>query len=94
MQFEVKLPDIVIDELSHFPYDVRKRIANSIKSLEKFPFPHGNTIRKIHGTNKPIYRLRVGDYRVIYNIDMNKRQILVLTVVHRQRLEQALRTIL
>ena len=94
MNFEVKIPDAVIDELSHFPLETRKRIAGSIKSLEEFPFPRGNAIRKIRSTNKPIYRLRVGDYRVIYHLDTAKRQVLVLTVVHRQRLEQALKTIL
>ena len=94
MSFEVKLPEAVIDEMSHLPHEVRKHITSAIKTLESFPFPHGNKIRKIQGTNKPIYRLRVGDYRVVYNMDTAKRQVLVLTVIHRQKLEQALKTIL
>lgn len=94
MPFEVKLTDTVKDQLSHLPRDVRRRIALSIKTLQDFPFPRGNTIRRVRGTKKPIYRLRVGDYRAVYHLDVAKRQVIVLTVVHRQELERALRTLL
>jgi len=94
MPFEVLLPDAVKDQLSHLPRDIRQRIAQDIKTLQDFPLPHGNTIRRIQGTKKPIYRMRVGDYRVIYHLDMPKKQAIVLAVVHRQHLESALRTLL
>ena len=94
MPFEITLPDTVKDQLSHFPRSVRQRIARGIKTLQQFPFPRGNTIRRVQGTNKPIYRLRVGDYRVVYHLDVARKQAIVLTVVHRQRLERALRTLL
>ena len=94
MGFEVKLPNSVIDEISHFPLDVRKHIANAIKTLEEFPFPHGNTIKRIQGTNKPIYRFRVRDYRVIYYLDIAKKQVLILVIVHRKDLERALKEII
>ena len=94
MPFEVTLPDAVRDQLSHFPRDVRQRIARGIKTLQDFPFPHGNTIRRVQGTNKPIYRLRIGDYCVVYHLDVVRKQVIVLTVVHRQRLERVLRTLL
>ncbi|HGJ64569.1 TPA: type II toxin-antitoxin system RelE/ParE family toxin [bacterium] len=94
MPFEVFLPDAVKDQLSHLPRDIRQRIAQEIKTLQDFPFPHGNTIRRIQGSKKPIYRMRVGDYRVIYNLDTQKKQAIILSVVHRQNLESALKTLL
>ena len=94
MPFEVTLPDAVKDQLSRFPRNVRRRIARGIKTLQDFPSPRGNTIRRIQGTNKPIYRLRVGDYRIVYHLNLAEKQVIVLTVVHRQRLERALRTLL
>lgn len=94
MPFEVTLPDIVKDQLSRLPSNIRRRITQSIKTLQNFPFPHGDTIRRVKGTNKPIHRLRVGDYRVIYHLDVAKKHVLVLAVVHRQTLERALRTLL
>ena len=93
MPFEVKLTNTARDQLSHLPRDTQQRIAHNIKTLEDFPFPRGNTIRRIQGTNKPIYRLRVGNYRVVYQLDVAERQVIVLTVVHRQRLERALNTL-
>ena len=94
MPFEVTLPDAVKDQLSHFPRNVRRRIARGIKTLRDFPFPRGNIIRRVQGTTKPIYRLRVGDYRVVYYLGRAKRQVIILVVVHRQRLERVLRTLL
>lgn len=94
MPFEVLLPDVVKDQLSHLPRDIRQHIAQDIKTLQDFPFPHGNTIRRIQGTKKPIYRMRVGDYRVIYHLDTQKKQAIILSVVHRQHLESALRALL
>ncbi|MFQ6041829.1 MAG: type II toxin-antitoxin system RelE/ParE family toxin [Candidatus Poribacteria bacterium] len=90
MPFEVALPDAVKDQLSHFSRNVRRRIARGIKTLQDFPLPRGNTIRRIQGTDKPIYRLRVGDYCVVYHLDLVRKQVTVLTAVHRQRLERAL----
>jgi mRNA interferase RelE/StbE len=94
MGFKIDIPHSVIDEISHLSLDTRKHIANAIKTLEEFPFPHGNTVKKVQGTSKPIYRLRVGDYRAIYHLDIAKKQILILTVIHRKDLEKALKTIL
>jgi mRNA-degrading endonuclease RelE of RelBE toxin-antitoxin system len=73
MPFDVMLPDSVKEQLSHFPLDVRKRIANGIKTLQEFPFPHGNTVRRIQGTKKPLYRLRIGDYRAVYHLDVERK---------------------
>ena len=94
MPFDVYLTDTVKDQLSRFPLDVRRRIARGIKTLQDFPFPRGNTIRHIQGTDKPLYRLRVGDYRAIYHLDIPGKKAVVLTVVHRQNLKKALRTLL
>lgn len=94
MPFEVTLPDAVKDRLSHLPRNVRQRIARAIKTLQDFPFPRGNAIRRVQGTDKPIYRLRIGDYRVVHHLDVARKQVIVLTVAHWQRLERALRTLL
>ena len=94
MPFDVYLTDTVKDQLSRFPLDVRRRIARGIKTLQDFPFPRGNTIRRIQGTGRPLYRLRIGDYRAVYHLDIPGKKAVVLTVVHRQNLKKALRTLL
>ena len=54
------------------------RIA--IGSLADEPRPHG--VRKIEGTEKA-YRIRAGNYRVVYEIYDNENLVLILQVVRR-----------
>ena len=56
------------------------RISGKILSLGKAPRPRG--FRKL--TNREEYRLRVGDYRVLYSIDDSNRLITILAVGHRR----------
>jgi len=39
--------------------------------------------RKLQGTNK-LYRIRVGDYRIIYQVDTNKNFLTIYYVRHRR----------
>lgn len=56
------------------------RIVDGIRSLTANPRPHG--CRKLTGRDG--YRIRVGDYRVIYEVDDSARQVLVLDIGHRK----------
>jgi mRNA interferase RelE/StbE len=56
------------------------RILDEIKSLEAGPFPVG--ARKLVGSDRT-YRIRVGDYRVIYQV-IPPDLILVTRVRHRR----------
>jgi mRNA interferase RelE/StbE len=44
---------------------IRKRIARRIDALAQNPYPAG--IKKLAG-DEQIYRLRVGDYRILYQV--------------------------
>ena len=51
----------------------------------------GKTVKTIHGTKDAFHRLRVGDYRVMYDAIEEDRVILVLGIVHRGDLERWIR---
>jgi len=57
------------------------RILRRIEALEDDPTPRES--RKLGGTERT-YRLRVGDYRVVYELDSNARTIIVYYVRHRR----------
>jgi len=57
------------------------RIIKSVESLIKNPFP--KLCLKLHGTNK-LYRIRIGDYRVIYQIDNTENALTIFYVRHRK----------
>ena len=59
----------------------RRRIVNGIERLGKDPRPSG--ARKLEGS-KCTYRIRVGDYRVLYDLLDKKLVVLVVNIGHRR----------
>ena len=57
-----------------------ERLRGAIWELGDDPKPHG--CRKLSGRDG--WRIRVGDYRVIYEIDDEAREVTVLDVGHRR----------
>ena len=57
-----------------------ERLKAAIGGLDKEPRPQG--VRKIRGTEKA-YRIRVGNYRVVYEVYDNDNLVLILQVVRR-----------
>ena len=57
-------------------------IKTAIASLADNPWPYG--YKKLKGEDA--YRIRVGDYRIIYEIDNNKIIVTVVSVGHRKNI--------
>jgi mRNA interferase RelE/StbE len=70
--------------MSRFPRREYERVLRAIEGLAEVPKPTG--ARKMRGTgNLGDWRIRVGrDYRVIYRIDDEAREVLILEAGHRQ----------
>ena len=88
-KYNLIIPQTVKSQLMDLPKDLRLRILQRIKILEDNPLPYGNTIKRLRGAAEPLYRLRVGNYRVIYYLERTK--VRIEQVVHRRDLEKALR---
>lgn len=81
MTFEIIFSTIADKQLCKLPIEDQKRIANAIKRCRIRPFPH---VKKLVGC--PYFRLRVGKYRVILDIQSGKLIILVLEIGHRKNI--------
>jgi len=57
------------------------RILEAIDSLSDDPFPAHH--RKLLGSESS-YRIRIGDYRVIYQVDLENKIIIIYHVRHRK----------
>jgi len=68
-------------DLRRLPLDMRFRVADALRSLANDPRLVGS--RKLAGT-KHDWRIRVGDYRVIYEIADSIRVVRVYRVRHRR----------
>ena len=56
-----------------------RRIDEAIVKLSNHPRPVGS--KKLVGA--PLYRIRIGTYRVVYEIDDNRKTVTIVTVGHR-----------
>ena len=80
MRYRVILPKSVQKELDRLPDDAVRRILARLAELEANPRP--TDVKKLKG--RKAWRIRVGDYRVIYEIHDRQLQILVITIGHRR----------
>ena len=72
-------------ELESLSAKLVQKIFPAIEALAKEPRPKG--CRKLT-TEKNLWRIRRGDYRVIYTIDDDKRAIDIIAVRHRSKAYQ------
>jgi len=68
-------------DLRRLEADVFRRVVDGIRALAENPRPPG--CRKITGSEND-WRIRVGRYRVIYEIDDAARQVRIMRVRHRR----------
>ena len=67
-------------ELSQLPDASYTQVRDAIRDLANNPRPHG--CRKLMGRQG--WRIRVGDYRVIYDIDDKEATVTVINIGHRR----------
>lgn len=97
--YEVGFPSAAVEksfekELSRLDRPDRLRIKEAIDSLAQEPRPQG---KKLKALRPPVqialfvaqYRIRVGDYRVLYDIDDDARRVILLAL--RRRSEKTYR---
>jgi mRNA interferase RelE/StbE len=68
--------------VAKLPRQIRERIAERLRALADNPRPVGSI--KLAGED--LYRIRVGDYRIIYSIEDDRLVILVVDVGHRREI--------
>jgi mRNA interferase RelE/StbE len=81
MAYAIQFKPAALRQLEKLPRSIRNRIANKIETLADDPFPAG--CKKLSGL-PDTWRVRVGDYRVIYQLHHGTLLVLVLTVGHRR----------
>jgi mRNA interferase RelE/StbE len=64
-------------EFQRLPLPVRKRLEPHVNGLEENSRPHG--VKTMAG-HKGLFRIRVGDYRILYEIDDAARVVTVTRV--------------
>lgn len=79
--YGVELVSSAAKEFRSLEDKIKRRVAVAIDALRENPRPTG--MRKLRGHER-VYRIRVGSYRVVYEIDDQARLVQVTRIRHRR----------
>ncbi|OYD96773.1 type II toxin-antitoxin system mRNA interferase toxin, RelE/StbE family [Nostoc sp. 'Peltigera membranacea cyanobiont' 210A] len=83
MRYEVKFSKGAKKQFRKLPLDIQERIQTKINDLAIEPRPNG--VKKLQGDDNS-YRVRVGDYRVIYELNDDVLIVTVIKIGHRSEI--------
>ena len=78
--YTIRFTNSAAREFRLLPPEIKRRVAAVIDSLHRKPRPSG--VRKLRGFTE-LYRIRIGPYRLVYEIDDSMLRLLVTKVRHR-----------
>lgn len=82
MTFKIIYVSTAAKELNRLPESDFKKVQIAINSLSDDPFPPGHI--KLEGTKEKLFRIRRGNYRVVYSVRKNIITVTILKVGHRK----------
>ena len=81
MAYQVELRPAALRDFKRFPLEIQRRIRPTLDRLATNPRPPG--LEKL-ATQVNRYRIRVGDYRIIYEIRDAVLLVMVFRIAHRR----------
>jgi len=84
--YQVRITKKAVKFLQSIPRNDQDRIREKIRQLEHDPFPIGH--KKLKGNQGDVFRIRSGDYRILYVVEKEILTIIVTTVGHRKDVYQ------
>lgn len=79
--YKVILKPSVEKDPRSLPRDAVKRVFRRIETLKDDPIPR--QFIKLSGAER-LYRVRVGEYRIVFNVDTTHMQVVIQYVRHRR----------
>lgn len=86
MKYEIIISKPVQKQIDKLPTDAQPRLYQKIQSLSAIPRPDG--VLKMKGYDNE-YRVRVGNYRIRYEVDDSKAILKILHCGHRKDVYKA-----
>lgn len=79
-KYKIEIKESAVKELNSIPKKDLKKIVQKIRSLSDNPRPNGCV--KLSGRER--YRIRQGDYRILYSIENEILVVYVIKIGHRK----------
>lgn len=83
MSYRVILEQTAQRDLKALDPVIARRVQEKLLSLEQNPRPQG--VRKLRAVRPQRYRLRVGDWRVLYTVDDPLHEVRIYRIKHRAK---------
>ena len=80
--YEIVYPKSLYKDIRKIPPRKLAQIKRAIEKLADFPDVHN--IRKLKAHPLSDFRLRVGDYRILFDVEEKSRRIIILKIAHRK----------
>lgn len=84
MSYTVRLTPAAERQLDRLPRNAQSRVEKKIDALAQNPLPQG--VKKLQdsplGAN--LYRVKAGDYRIVYQIEQNVLVVLIVKIGNRR----------
>ena len=81
MAFHIEWKKSTRKDLRKLPAGSADRIVEAVENLAENPFPHG--VEKLSGSEHA-YRIRLGDYRIVYEVVTESKLVEIQRVRHRK----------
>ncbi len=81
MSYEVRLHPQVVKFLQRLPKEIAERIKDKLRSIKDDPFQFLE-----HYAGDDFYKLRIGDYRALIDVDFENKILYVELIDHRGRI--------
>ena len=80
MVYQIVWDEPAVEDIRRIETTSRQRVIKKIRSIEEHPFRFVDRL-----TGFPLFKLRVGDYRAVLDINHNTDKIIVILVGHRSK---------
>ena len=81
MAFRIEWKKSTRKDLRKLPMNAADKIVEAVERLSQNPFPHG--VEKLSGSEHA-YRIRLGDYRIVYEVVRESKLVEIQRVRHRK----------
>lgn len=85
MPWEYELSEKAFKELQKIPKPRVKRLIQAIEVVANDPYKPHNQIKSLSGDLSGMFRLRIGNYRVIYLLDPDTKTMYIRAVLLRNK---------
>lgn len=76
----VLVPNRVRKETLKLPRNIQERVATALIGIKENPLVG----EKLHGKLAGMYKLRIGDYRIVYRLRFKESLVEIVKIEHRQ----------